>query len=314
MLILNGFGLSLGDSLIGLQALATVQEIGAVRDPVRLLRGPGLYPLVDALYGLVDFAEVSWGDPSVPDGTGPMVDLRDLAFDPAFHGTAMIDFFLAKLGVAPDAVPAALKRVGWLAPRVALPPGESGYILVCPRSSMVLRDWPEAMHRRVVAALLDRTDRAVLTQDACEPSSARLRLAGRAASIAELCGLVARAAAVVSTDTAMVHLADAFDVPCLAVFTTHRPDRRVRDYPRCDATRVVADGVPDGLEFVRGPGDPAAMARAWDRTLENRCWVEDLIDGFLCKTNLSTSPCETGRSLPAADRRSERGTGSQCQY
>jgi hypothetical protein len=279
MLVLNGFGLSLGDSLIGLQALAAARELGAVTGPVRLVRGPGLHPLVDQLYGLVAFAEIERGDPSVPGlYDGRVVDLRDLAFDPAFRGVAMIDFFLAKLGLAPAWVPARLRRNAWLAPMVEGTRGQGGYVLICPRSSMALRDWPDSVHRAVVAAVLRATTADVLTQGPWtgEPPP-RLQLAPQVPTIGALCALVAGASAIISTDTAMVHLADAFGVPCAAVFTTHRPEWRVRDYPLCHAMRVVADGVPDGLEFIRGPADLAAMRAAWREVLARPGWAEDVI-------------------------------------
>ena len=87
--------------------------------------------------------------------------------------------------------------------------------------------------------------------------------AGACTRIEDLCGLVAGACSIVSTDTAMVHLADAFDVPCLAVFTTHRPEWRVRDYPSCLSVHLPVPGFPPALEFARDDGDIAAAAQAW---------------------------------------------------
>jgi len=273
LLILNGFGLSLGDSLIGLQALHAARQLGRITGRVILRRGPGLSAMVDALYGLCRFAEIEHGDPSeLTAHLGPVIDLRDLAFDPRFAGVAMIDFFLARLGVAPATVPATLKRNLWLA-RCVPRPAPGGYVLICPRSSMALRDWPEDVHRAVVAEVLQRHPGPVLTQGPWQDDwPHRLARAPRAETIEQLCALVAGASAMISTDTGMLHLADAFDVPCAAVFTTHRPDWRVRDYPHCHTVRVVADGL-EGLEFLRGPGDLASIAEAWRSTHADPGWA-----------------------------------------
>jgi ADP-heptose:LPS heptosyltransferase len=84
-----------------------------------------------------------------------------------------------------------------------------------------------------------------------------------AEDFAALCALVAGASLVISADTAMVHLADACTVPCLALFTTHRPEWRVRDYPLCRALHFPVPGLPEALEFARSPADEAAAQAAW---------------------------------------------------
>ena len=61
----------------------------------------------------------------------------------------------------------------------------------------------------------------------------------------------------------MVHLADACAVPTLALFTTHRPDWRVRDYPLCRPLHFPVVGLPEALEFARSPADEAAAQAAW---------------------------------------------------
>ncbi len=260
MAILNGFGRSLGDGVIGLQALSTALGRGTTSSSPVLFRLPGLPPVQQQLYAAAEFAEVrtlpwNWATPerSFPpaEAFARTIDLRDFAFDPGFRGAAMIDFFLARLGVDPDQVPPAAKRNTWLASRAGPEPPQvrRGYVLLCPRSSMKLRDMPHG----IVAAIVDWV----------RARGRALRPLGQAGSLAGLCGEIAAAALVVSTDTAVVHLADAFGVPCLAFFPTHRPERRVRDYPLCRAVHLPAPGLPDGLEFSRGPEDLAAAARAW---------------------------------------------------
>ncbi len=238
--------------------------------PPVLFRLPGLPPAVQGAYAAAaDLCEVRtlpWEDATSERPFAPaaefarVIDLRDFAFDPAFRGVAMIDFFLARLGLDPLRVPAALRRNAWLAPRLTPPPTARGYVLVCPRTSMALRDMPEALHADLLRWLATHTARPVLTQGV---SVAGTHPAPPAGDFAALCGLVAGAALVVSADTAMVHLADAYAVPTLALFTTHRPEWRVRDYPRCRALHFPAPGLPESLEFARSPADEAAAQAAW---------------------------------------------------
>ena len=235
-----------------------------------LFRLPGLPAVVRGAYAAAaDFAEtrvLPWehATPQCPlpaaAGFGRVIDLRDFAFDPGFRGVAMIDFFLARLGLDPAGVPPALRRNAWLAPRLAPMPPQSGYVLVCPRASMALRDMPGPLHADLLRWLLAHAGRKVLTQGA---PVAGVAAAPRAESFAALCALVAGAACIVSADTAMVHLADAFAVPTLALFTTHRPHWRVRDYPLCHALHFPPAGLPEALEFARDPADEAAAQASW---------------------------------------------------
>ena len=283
--ILNGFGRSLGDGIIGLQALHAAIQVGAVRSRPVLFRLPDLPVMVQALYAAADFAEIRplpWEFASTErrfdpgDGFAGVIDLRDFAFDPDFQQTAMIDFFLRRLGVPPDSVPAAWRRNGWLASRVMaqteFPPG---YLLVCPQASMRLRDMPDAVHAHILRRAL--AVGPVLTQGAVPDGlGGEVIQTPPCKTLVALCGLVRNARLVISTDTAMIHLAAAFSVPCLAFFPTHRPQWRVRDYPQCLSV-ALSSRLPPGIEFARGPGDDALARSSWFPHGDDFGWLDHAI-------------------------------------
>lgn len=266
--ILNGFGRQLGDGIIGLQALEVATARGLVRDPV-LFRLPGLPPMVDAVHRAfgTEIRELPWshGTPAIPFAPGAgfdVVDIRDFAFDPDFLRLPMIDFFLRALGVDAASVPAEDRRNGWMLRRLRPVPadGLDGRILVCPRAANPMRAMPDAFHAALLEALLEFGP--VATQGAVPAHLSRfVAQAPVAATLEELCGMVAGAAWVVSTDTGTIHLADAMERPCLAFFPTHDPALRVRDYPLCRAVRLDS-GLPP-QEFARGEADIAAALAAW---------------------------------------------------
>ena len=282
--ILNGFGISLGDGIIGLQALFAARSLGAIEGRVVLGRKePPAKPLVPQIYRFAaDFAEI------VPmaeaPSTGRVIDIQDFAFDPFFRQVAMIDFFLTRLGLHPASVPASLKRMTWLASRAApLPPlpFAPGYVLLCPRASIPLRDMPDAVHEALIDRVAARGWGPVMTQGLAQAGALTMP---HCATVAELCAFVAGARAVISTDTAMVHLADAFSVPCLAFMTTHRPAMRVRDYPLCRAVHLPVGGLPDNLEFVRSEADIAAAQAAWFPEGDDLAWLDRALDQFASTT------------------------------
>jgi hypothetical protein len=284
VIILNGFGRTLGDGLIGLQALHTALRLEPDLGRPILYRLPGLAPVIQELYQCADFAEVrelpwSHATPDVAFRPGErgdaVIDIRDFAYDSAFLRTSMVDFFLGRLGVDPAGVPGEMKRNAWLRPRIRvrnldLP---EGYTLVCPSASNPMRDMPDEIHARILAVLARKG--AVVTQGLASQGGVMSRPSE--ASLADLCGLVAHARWVVSTDTAMVHLADAFGVQCLAFFPTHDPAWRVRDYPLCTPV-ALAGPEPPGLEFVRTPGDLSAARAAWFPRGDDLSWLDRLLE------------------------------------
>lgn len=255
-----------------------------------LFRLPGLPRAVQDVYAIgADLAEVRelpWAHetPAAPfppaQAFARALDLRDFAFDPAFRGVAMIDFFLGRLGVDPSAVPPAQRRNTWLAPRLGdlpQPPAPPGYLLVCPATSMALRTMPAPIHRAVIRWLRGETGLRVLTQgEAVEGAVAVPPRDG----LRSLCALIAGARAVVSADTAMPHLADALGVPALTIFTTHRPEWRARDYPLSRAIHREVPGLPPALEFARSPEDETAAQAAWLRDGEDPNWLRDALASF----------------------------------
>jgi Glycosyltransferase family 9 (heptosyltransferase) len=291
--VLNGFGRTLGDGIIGLQALSVAIRIGAIPAPATLFRLPHLPVMVQAIYSVAEFAqlrilpwEFSGKDRPFDRHSrgGRVIDLRDFAFDPGFQQTSMIDFFLQRLGVSVSSISTGCKRNTWLAPRVtptrpAFPPG---YILVCPNSSMRLRDMPAAIHARILEEAIAAGP--VVTQGQVPPD-----FAGRAIhaephrTLEDLCGLVHHARLVISTDTAMVHLADAFDVPCLAFFPTHRPEWRVRDYPECRPV-MLRSMLPPGIEFSRGLRDEELAREAWFPEGDDLSWLASVLAPTLARS------------------------------
>ncbi len=279
--ILNGFGRTLGDNIIGLQALETAIDLDAHFGTPILYRLPGLSPVIEDLYKLANFAEVRdlpWAcstrdtvfDLSL--SHDKIIDIRDFAFDISFQRTSMIDYFLRHLGLDPNLVSTGMKRNKWLSRRLTLtkPSLPEGYILICPRSGYDLRSMPEEIHESLLWQL---EGYGPLVTQGSLPKGLDKRVISRPQenSLEDLCNLVAHARLVISTDTAMVHLADAVEVPCLAFFPTHNPTWRTRDYPLCTAV-PLAGAEPLGLEFARTPNDWATARLAWF-TCKDPSWL-----------------------------------------
>ena len=140
-------------------------ELDALSAKPVLFRLGGLSPIIQGAYAaaadLGEVRDLPWAnatrDKPFPGAAAfaRCIDIRDFAFDPAFRGVAMIDYFLGALGLNPQAVPPRLRRNAWLASRIP-PAPQQGYALVCPRTSTALRTMPGEVHDVVVATLARR--------------------------------------------------------------------------------------------------------------------------------------------------------------
>ncbi|MGY3617091.1 hypothetical protein ACVJGD_003287 [Bradyrhizobium sp. USDA 10063] len=252
-----------------------------------LFRLPGLSTTVEAVHAAADFADVrtlprEFATPDRPidlgDAVTRIIDIRDFVFDPDFQCRPMIDFFLRRLGLAPEQVPAGWRRNTWLASRVkpSRPALPGGYVLVCPKASIRLRDMPDEIHARVLRRALEVGP--VVTQGVVPDGFGRKVIhLEPCARLDDLCGLVRHARWVISTDTGMVHLADALGVRCLVFFPTHRPEWRVRDYPR-SLSFELPTRLPRGIEFARGPEDHALARSSWFPNGDDLEWLDRAVD------------------------------------
>ncbi|WP_243830225.1 glycosyltransferase family 9 protein [Caballeronia sp. SBC1] len=270
--VINGMGVTLGDSVIGLTALVAIKT----RFPhvsftiYRPAHAPGyverLYELAAPLLGSVVDLPVKLD--AIPYNE-LRIDLGNHLFWPKFASLPMIDFFLGAMGIKADEVPAIDKRNHWLNELVLPRPRalKGDYVLLCPTASTPVRSIPVPMHKDFVKALWERYRLPIAGFGAIDhPHYADLT--SNAPDTADFLAWIKHAAYLVAPDTAAIHIAAGFNIPTTAFFTTIAPDLRVRDYPRCKAVSLL---VPE-LEGIQ------ASNRATDMELVGRAYRELRID------------------------------------
>ncbi|MDB5837653.1 MAG: ADP-heptose--LPS heptosyltransferase [Caballeronia sp.] len=264
--VINGMGVTLGDSVIGLTALIAIKA----RFPhlsftiYRPAHAPGyvkrIYELAAPLLGsVIDLPVILDTLPY----TELRIDLGNHLFWPKFSSLPMIDFFLDAMGIKADEVPAMDKRNHWLQALVLPRPQavKGDYVLLCPTASTPVRSIPASMNKDFVEALWQRyrlpvagfgnLDHMVYTD-----------VTSRAPDTADFLAWIKHAAYLVTPDTAAVHVAAGFDIPTTAFFTTIAPDLRVRDYPFC---KPVSLPVPEleGIQASNRASDVERVERAY---------------------------------------------------
>jgi hypothetical protein len=261
--VINGMGVTLGDSIIGLTALDAIRQ---AHPQVRfVVYRPELAPsYVEQLYALAEGSVATtralpWPLEAIARNE-VRIDIGNHLFWPGFMSLPMIDFFLGALGTPPASVPSAHKTNRWLQnlPLPALPDAwrDRAYVLFCPTASTPVRSIPQPVHSALVSRLFERFGLPVLGFGAVDHPH-YVDVSALSANTAHFLTWVRHARYMLTSDTAAVHIAAGFDVPTTAFFTTIAPELRVRDYPLC---QPVALELP-GLRNVQASERAQDMAR-----------------------------------------------------
>jgi hypothetical protein len=264
--VINGMGVTLGDSVIGITALMAIKaQFPHITFTIyRPAHTPAfvkhLYELAAPLLGSVIDLPVNLD--TLP-YTELRIDLGNHLFWPKFTSLPMIDFFLDALGIRAGDVPSTGKRNHWLQ-KLALPRPEGltgDYVLLCPSASTPVRSIPAGVHSGLVEALWQRYGLPIVGFGDIDHMF-YTDVTSRAPDTADFLAWIKYAAYLVTPDTAAVHIAAGFDIPTTAFFSTIAPDLRVRDYPHC---KPVSLPVPEleGIQASNRASDVERVERAY---------------------------------------------------
>jgi hypothetical protein len=237
--VINGMGVTLGDSIIGLSALAAIRH---AHPHLRFIvyRPELAPPFVEQLYALAsdsvaEIRRLPWPLVAIPRDEA-RIDLGNQLFWPGFIALPMIDFFLDALGVRPASVPATHKANRWLQtlelPRLPETWRNQPYVLFCATASTPIRSIAQSVRRELVSRLFERFGVPVLGFGPVDHPR-YVDVTAASSSTAHFLAWIKHARYVMTADTAAVHIAAGFDVPTTAFFSTIAPELRMRDYPFC---------------------------------------------------------------------------------
>jgi hypothetical protein len=269
--VLNGMGVSLGDSIIGMNALAWLKD----RYPslrIHLYRTPHAPAYVERLYQLASHIvePVTYLPRPLEAIPEDAVDLSDILYWPLFAREPMVDFFMRALGIALHTVPASAKANRWLSrlplPVVHTPWSTCGYVLLCDQASTPLRSVPQEHAASMVDRIWQRYGLPVLGFHPIRHPRYR-DISPHSQDLDHFIAWVQSASIVIGTDSSAIHLAAGFDVPTMAAFISIDPMLRVRDYPHCrvlDLRTALTDGLHESDDAIV----LREVRRIWRTTIE----------------------------------------------
>lgn len=281
--ILNGMGTGIGDTLAGLTALAITRKF---------LERKFKKVNMDALIGPQCFESVApvYAQSPVVDTVRPLpITLADLWQYDAFFDTGSlmhredadrlpyVDFFLKQFGIDYWKIEPARKRnniylnkeiVDELDSDIGILKNDGRKLLLFhPTASGDLRSIPEKRIAETMEEIIANSDYRIITVVPIPFQHERVTsLTEKSKSFQHLCAIVSRMDAIVTVDTSIYHIADAFNVPALVLFTTIDPGLRVKYYPTVKG--MLLAGARESGYFGRHalrPGEDAdPVQRLWD--------------------------------------------------
>jgi hypothetical protein len=264
--VINGMGVTLGDSIIGITALMAIKaQFPHIAFTIyRPAHTPGyvkrLYEMAAPLLGSIVDLPVKLG--AVEPGE-LRVDIGNHLFWPKFATLPMIDFFIDAMGIQAGEIPAARKRNHWLQElTLPEPQGISGeYVLLCPTASTPVRSIPAALRADFADALWQHFRLPVAGFGAIDhPRYTDVTL--RSPDTADFLAWVKHSHYLVTPDTAAVHIAAGFNIPTTAFFTTIAPELRARDYPNCKSIGLPLPEL-QGIQASNQEADIEQIERAY---------------------------------------------------
>jgi tetratricopeptide (TPR) repeat protein len=247
--VMNGFGSAMGDSVIGLTALRTFYQIlSEYFEKVQLdvyLRFDAVerLKLVYQQHNIIDNISGMPVDVSTLLKYDAFVDFSGIIsrYDQWASHWAMIDFYFAKLGIDPAKVPPLQKRnllqLNKQADQAVITTladlrNKGKLLLFHPQTSSPTRSIPPEHYARFLKHLIEKTDYFIISVIPISFEHPRFQdISNISKSFHELCSIVSHCDAILCADTAVYHLADAFNIPTVALFSSIEPPLRIRYYP-----------------------------------------------------------------------------------
>ena len=243
--IINGMGGGIGDNIVGMTALNILYDrlmhyfrevdIGVFTLRPRALPILRQETIINEIYLMPAPAELLFQYDA-------LINLSNMTGWPIFK-QEMVDFYLQAMSIEPQSVSSSEKRcfiklneriVRELEPIIkALKTARNPLLLYHPISSSPIRSIPRKIINKHIKRILEITDFLVVSLlpiNFKHPRFVNLHSFSKK-GFDHFAYLISQMDAIITVDTAVYHVADAFSVPTVTLFTSIPPEHRISYYP-----------------------------------------------------------------------------------
>ncbi len=287
--IINGMGGGIGDNIVGMSALnifydRLMRHFDEVEIGIFTLR-PRAIPIlkqetiVNEIYLMPSPIELLFNYDAY-------IDLSRMTGWPIFR-QEMVDFYLQAMSIDPKSVAPEQKRCFVkINERVkqeidmyikALKTSRRKLLLFHPFSSAPIRSIPKEIIPQILRDLIKQTDYLIISVHRLEFSHPRLVCLDHLSRFGfdYYAYIVSQMDAIITVDTATYHIADAFSIPTVVLFTSIPPEHRISYYPFVEG--ILIGGEKEPLLYKHASADKK------DLNLFEKYWYELKIETILEK-------------------------------
>lgn len=279
--IINAMSVGLGDHIVGSVAFR------------RWIEAIGCQPQIDLfqinphrVYSITQQYQQYWNEihclPNTLEkflGYDFYFDLGSMLAHDEFNELPMIDFYLKIFGLDPSSLEPSQKRMQYKlqeSPSIRKAMGvlrsvKRPLLLFNHKTTTGLRDIPPGLAKEIIRQIILHTNYLVLSTSPLEYQAPRfLDLSRLSYDLNQFSNIVANVDAIVTADTFVYHLADAFSKPTVVIFTTIDPGLRTNYYPQTTSFFLGKGSSIEGLhkfspDRTQQEKEENALDQLWDK-------------------------------------------------
>ncbi|EKF62632.1 hypothetical protein B194_4511 [Serratia plymuthica A30] len=241
--VINGLGVTLGDSVVGISALHAIKNINP-NIVIKVIRPENCPNYVNEIYTLTNniINEIHFMpfDISKAAESELIIDIGNQLYWEDFNKWEMHDFFIRNLGLERSFIPVEFKSNSWLKNSTIDDVNLGEYILFCPHASTKIRSIPQQHHRKIISSLSDKFKVKVLGfSDVYHKNYTNIT--GLSKSTACFASIIKNAKYLYTCDSAALHIGAGFNIPTTCIFTTVKPEFRSLYYNNCESVYIGND-------------------------------------------------------------------------
>lgn len=267
--IINGMGVTLGDSIVGISALEVIKRIND-KCKIRLIRPQYCKRYVNEVYieaktiiNKVEFMPFSLQKLSPHEIN---IDIGNQVYWKDFDELEMHDFFLKNIGLDYTSIEDKWKRNSWLKKAIPQVKNEK-YVLFCPYASTKLRSIPEKHHDNIVKMLYEK-HRVPIYGFAMVNHPKYYNVSSKCKNTRKYIEMIANSSYLYTCDSSALHVAAGYNIPTFCIFTSIEPALRSKYYNNCTSVYIGSE-ESYGLHESDDPTIIEQIERKYESFYEN---------------------------------------------